>query len=313
MLALKRAVEKESPYRHWTRTVHVALADSYNEKEGLAWPSVAGLAKRIGWSERTIRYALERLERDGWIKAETGTALDGTVAKARGGGSYRDAKGERQPRSTRWKVYWPGEVVLGPHVYPAHSAGYHDRDTLQENGDTLQKNGDTLHTSASKRNPRTLPLTAPLASPATPKVSRAREAENEGADSPPDAPTPAEAGQLSLFEESTGADSRDDLPDPSGDVSASASGADGPPQLSGAPPPVFSGVCAKCGIAGCECVCGRCGKNAPRKYKLGTACPACHWAKTKDHCQCGNWKEQYARRCSKCERKARGGAPRGCR
>lgn len=55
---------------HWnssTRMVAIALADYSNGDNGLAWPSVANLARRSGVSPRQVQRCLKDIEADGWI------------------------------------------------------------------------------------------------------------------------------------------------------------------------------------------------------------------------------------------------------
>ena len=261
MWQLKEAIKRAGLYKGWTQSIYVELADRYKEERGYEFASQETLSKSLGCSVKSLERALKTLEADGRIEA---------LQARKGGGLYRDAKtGKLHGRSTRWKVYWPGvesDIM-------SDLNGDVESDIMENESDIFSVESDIVSDERKprERKPRER---KPASSSAAPKPSRAR-----------DGFQPEDEAETTDSEESTQADPQGVLPSKSGDALI-------PPS-----PPSPARPCVKCGIPGCECICGKCGERRPRYVARKARCYECLY---KDLCGCGGLKSINRPRCRKC-------------
>jgi hypothetical protein len=125
---LRAAIIRDKTLKPTTRLVGHEIADMINFDTGYAWPSQETLAKALGLAERTVRSAVEQMNRKHFVI-------------------------ERDGRSNRYFPIWPTET-------PANFAGVipakHDTDT-----------GKTRHPTPAKNHPLSY-LSKPIDDPLSP-------------------------------------------------------------------------------------------------------------------------------------------------
>jgi DNA-binding transcriptional MocR family regulator len=71
------AVRDADPISPTAHHVLLCLADRFNPKYGVAWPSYADITRRTGLSERTVRRAIDELEDSGLVVKSPRVATSG--------------------------------------------------------------------------------------------------------------------------------------------------------------------------------------------------------------------------------------------